>query len=165
MEASRVAFGRQVERVSVPVQHRSAVRAHRRDDGSLTFRRQYQGRPTELLRTGEDSGAEDASQHLRTQANAEDGPASRESPLEEPQLIRDPRVTVRFVHCDRAAETDHQVRRRDIDVAQTLPAGLHITDLETALAQNPGEGAAVFEVNVPDGKGEAGRIHQRREFT
>ena len=106
------------------------------------------------------AGTEVHREHLRTQANAEDGPASCESPLEESQLIRDPRVTVRFVHRDGAAEADHQVRRRDIDVAQTLPAGLHITDLETALAQNSGKGAAVFEVNVPDGKGEAGRIHE-----
>jgi hypothetical protein len=149
----------QVEGVSVPVQHRCLVRAQRRDDGVLALRRQHQWRPTQLLGTGKDAGAQDTSQHLRPEADAQDRTACREATLEEPQLIRDPWVAMRFVHGNRAAETDHELRRRDIDVAQILPAGLDITDLETALPQDAREGAAVFEVNVPEGKREAGRLH------
>lgn len=62
---------------------------------------------------------------------------------------------MRFVHGHRTAETNHQLRRRDIEIAQILASRLDITNLEAAFAQNVGEGAAIFKMNMPQGKSEA----------
>jgi hypothetical protein len=62
---------------------------------------------------------------------------------------------VRFVHGHRTAETDHKLRRRDIEVAKILASRLDVTNLEAALAQNVGEGAAIFKMNMPEGKSDA----------
>ena len=62
---------------------------------------------------------------------------------------------MRFVHGHRAAETDHQLRRRDIEIAQILASRLDVTNLEAAFVQTFGQGAAIFKMNMPEGKSEA----------
>ncbi|HEY0342755.1 MAG TPA: hypothetical protein VGC34_18275 [Steroidobacteraceae bacterium] len=57
---------------------------------------------------------------------------------------------MRFIHGYGTAETDDQIRRRNIEISQAFSSRLDVANLEAAFVQNVGQGAAVFEMDVAD---------------
>src|SRR5579875_991020 len=148
---------RQIEGVSVPVQHARPGRELRQGRGAAGGAQSHAG-PPDLLESGAvDLGAEPARHQLCAEADAEHRLAHLESLLEQRDLGLEERIAVVLVDADRPAEHHQQIAIRELRGREIVGRRVAIARLVAARRQRRREGVEILEGDVADGDG---RRHQ-----